>query len=295
MITFRNYLDEDYQSDYQSVCDFLIELNERERNHINWNWARWEWMYRHPEFDNSLIGSIGLWLDGERIVGAAIYDMYFGEGFCGALPEYDRLYPEILDYACGKLSDEDGFAFAICESDDSLIEAARKAGFAKADQSEHMLSIPLEGNFAPALPEGYSLAELDPVKELCEFQWLLWQGFDHGDDRAAFELENDVTMRITEFRRHFNPELSVAAVNGAGENGAYCCMWYDARTDYAYVEPVCVIPSFRGKGIGKAVVQEALRRAKALGAECAYVISDMDFYRKLGFADDRHFSFWRKK
>ena len=96
-LSFRHYA----EADYEAVCRFLIDLNRNERSHIHWNWARFEWMYEHPECDKSLLGSIGLWLDGARVVGAAIYDMYFGEAFCGALPEYAALYPEILDYAWG--------------------------------------------------------------------------------------------------------------------------------------------------------------------------------------------------
>ncbi|MDO5138053.1 MAG: GNAT family N-acetyltransferase, partial [Oscillospiraceae bacterium] len=79
MAGFRHFKNEDYEA----VCEFLIELNRNSKDHINWNWARFEWMYEHPEFDKSSIGSIGLWTDSDRIVGAAIYDMYFGEAFCG--------------------------------------------------------------------------------------------------------------------------------------------------------------------------------------------------------------------
>ena len=42
------------------------------------------------------------------------------------------------------------------------------------------------------------------------------------------------------------------------------------------------------------VVTEALRRAREKGAQRAYVISDMDFYKKLGFEKDRIFTFYRK-
>ena len=98
-VYFKNYT----KKDYNAVCDFLIELNRNDNSHINWNWARFEWMAEHPEFDKSATDSIGLWLDNERIVGAAIYDMYFGEAFCGAFPEYSDLYPEILDYAYREL------------------------------------------------------------------------------------------------------------------------------------------------------------------------------------------------
>ena len=81
---FKHYCN----NDYEAVCDFLIELNRENQNHISWNWVRFEWMMEHPEFDKSLMDSIGLWLDGEKVIGAAIYDMYFGEGFSGVLPEY---------------------------------------------------------------------------------------------------------------------------------------------------------------------------------------------------------------
>ena len=37
---FKHYSNEDYEA----VCKFLIELNRENQNHINWNWARFEWM-----------------------------------------------------------------------------------------------------------------------------------------------------------------------------------------------------------------------------------------------------------
>ena len=34
-VSVRGYRDEDYEA----VCDFLIELNQKDRTHINWNWG----------------------------------------------------------------------------------------------------------------------------------------------------------------------------------------------------------------------------------------------------------------
>ena len=99
---------------------------------------------------------------------------------------------------------------------------------------------------------------------------------------------------MSQVRRHFRPELGVTAMNANGEPVACCCVWVHPDTDYAYVEPVCTIPAFRGKGVGKAVVNEALRRAQGLGAKCAYVISDQVFYEKLGFVFDSHYTFYHK-
>ena len=288
---FKNY----NSKDYEAVCDFLIELNRKSRNHINWNWGRFEWMMEHPEFDKSLMNSIGIWIDDDRVVGAAIYDMYFGEAFVGVLPEYSALYPEILDYAYRELNDENGLGIAICDTCFDEICTVESTGFEIAEQTEIVMRIDLNKELSVDLPDGLYFAELDPVKELVAFQWLLWQGFDHGTDKAEFEMDGDVFPEIPEFRKHFIPSLSIAAKNGGGEYVSYCCLWYSGKTDYAYVEPVCTVPSYRGKGVAKAVIYEALNRARSLGAKKAYVLSDMPFYKKLGFRKDKHFTFYWKK
>lgn len=284
---FRHFSD----ADYEAVCDFLIALNRSDRTHINWNWARFEWMYEHPEFDKSAMDAIGLWLDGDRVVGAAIYDMYFGEAFCGVLPEYASLYPEVLRYAYDALRDDTGIAIAICDTNTAEIEAAKRAGFAPIDQTEMIMKIDLSTARDAALPDGFTLFEPDPVENADKMQWLFWQGFDHGEDRAEFEREE---MTAPQRRKHMRRELGIAAVDGTGEYAAFCCLWYSEKTDYAYVEPVCTIPRHRGKGLAKALLYEAMDRAKALGAKTAYVISDMPFYEKLGFRKAYHYMFYRK-
>ena len=103
--------------DYQAVCDFLIALNEQSKTHINWNWARWEWMYAHPYCDRTLLHTIGLWKDKDTVVGAAIYDMYHGEAFCATLYGYEELLHEILDYAYRRLRDENGLGIAVNNAD----------------------------------------------------------------------------------------------------------------------------------------------------------------------------------
>ena len=286
-VSFRSYRDEDYEA----VCDFLIELNQKDRTHINWNWTRFEWMMEHPEFDKSASSSIGLWRSEGRIVGAAIYDMYFGEAFCAALPEYEALYPKILDYAYRELKDDSGLGIAVHDGNQAEIAAAKAVGFVREEQQETVMRLDLDNLMISDLPEGFSLSELDPVREAYDFQWLLWQGFDHGEDREAFEREDPV---IPQNRRHLNQRLSLTALAPDGGKVSYCCVWFHKDTDYAYVEPVCTIPSCRGKGIAAALLSEALNRTKMLGAKEAYVISDLPFYGKLGFEKAQHYSFYRK-
>lgn len=283
----RSYRDEDYDA----VCDFLITLNQKDRAHINWNWARFEWMAEHPEFDRSAASSIGLWWADGRVVGAAIFDMYFGEAFCAALPEYEALYSEILDYAYRELKDDSGLGIAIREGSRTEAEAAEAAGFVLSEQHETVMRLDLDRVRPSDLPEGFSFLELDPLQEGYDFQWLLWQGFDHGEDREAFEREDPLVLQN---RRHLNKHLSLTAISRDGIKAAYCCVWFHKDTDYAYVEPLCTVPSFRGRGIGSALLLEALNRAKALGAREAFVISDLPFYKNLGFETVQRYTFFRK-
>ena len=286
-VSFRSYRDEDYEA----VCDFLIELNQKDRTHINWNWARFEWMMEHPEFDKSASSSIGLWWSDGRVVGAAIYDMYFGEAFCGVLPGHETLYPDILDYACRELKDDSGLAIAINNDNAAEIKAALQAGFERIDQKETIMELSLDRTFSLTLPEELQLREMDQIADWNALEWLFWQGFDHGDDREAFERSLD---HVPHVRRHFNKALCLSAADISGEPVSHCSLWFHPDTDYAYVEPVCTIPGYRGKGIASALLSEAFSRAKALGAKKAYVISDLPFYEKLGFEKAQQYTFYRK-
>lgn len=286
-VIFRNYT----ESDYQKVCDFLIELNRDSKEHINWNWARFEWMYEHPEFDKDSKGAIGLWLDCGKIVGAAIYDMYFGEAFCGVLQEYKELYAQVLDYAWHTMKDASGLGVAICQNSLYEAEIAQTQGFSANEQTETILQISAEHAFPVRLPDGYRFADLDPAERPYDFQWILWQGFDHGEDRAEFEKSENIVPQI---RKHLQKQLSILVKDAFHQPAAYCCLWYDPRTEYAYVEPICVTPSHRGKGIAKAMLYEALNRVGACGAKTAYVISDMAFYRHLGFREHSRHVFYQK-
>lgn len=286
-ILFKNYTDDDYEA----LCEFLIVLNANNDSHINWNWARLEWMIEHPEFDKSLKNSIGLWTVDNKIVGAAIYDMYFGEGFCGVLPEHKDLYPDVVKYACRELKDDSGFGLAICDENADEVKSIKDLGFTIADQDETIMEKSLDDDLSAELPTGLKLFCPDPVEDVYDLEWLFWQGFDHGDDKAEFEREEEIIPRV---RKHFNKDLGVAAVNENGEMVACCLLWYMPGTDYVYVEPVCTIPSYRGKGVAKALIFEALRRAKKLGANRAYVISNMEFYEKLGFRKKYHYTFYWK-
>ena len=188
---FKHYT----KCDYEAVCDFLIELNRDNQNHINWNWGRFEWMMEHPEFDKSLMNSIGLWMDGKKVVGAAICDMYFGEAFVGVLPEYSALYPEILDYAYRELKDDNGLSIAICDACTDEMNVVKSAGFEVAEQTETVMSMELDSVLPVELPDGFRFASLDPSKEPYEFQGCC------GRALTTEQIDRHLNKRRRSFRR----------------------------------------------------------------------------------------------
>lgn len=276
--------------DYQAVCDFLITLNQQDQTHINWNWARWEWMYAHPYCDRSVLNTIGLWKDAGIVVGAAIYDLFHGEAFCATLDGYEELLPEILDYAHCSLQDENGLGIAVNDTDIRMQKLLTHLGYHKAEQTETILCRSLDQNLDYELSDGFTIREIHFPEDNLAYQTVIWKGFDHEGD--SVELEKMLSNKV--LPPHRVPNLSLAVVDGTGEFAAHCTCWYDERTDYAYVEPVCTIPKYRGMGLGKAVVMEALNRCSKLGAKEAFVISEQEFYKKLGFEFHSHYTFYWK-
>lgn len=277
--------------DYQAVCDYLIALNQQDQTHINWNWGRWEWMYAHPYCDRTLLHTIGLWKDKDTVVGAAIYDMYHGEAFCAALDGYEALLPQILDYAQCNLRDENGLGIAVNDTDIRMQKLLTHLGYHKAEQTETILCRSLDQNLDYELSDGFTIREIHFPEDNFAYQTVIWKGFDHEGDSA--ELEKMLGNKV--LPPHREPNFCLAVVDGTGEFAAHCTCWYDKRTDYAYVEPVCTIPKYRGMWLGKAVVMEALNRCRKLGAKEALVISEQDFYRKVGFESHSHYTFYWKQ
>ena len=68
-------------------------------------------------------------------------------------------------------------------------------------------------------------------------------------------------------------------------------VWYNGGNT-AYIEPVATVPEHRGKGLGRAVVYEAANRAKEQGAKRAIVLSDQDFYKRLGMIKSSEVGTW---
>jgi mycothiol synthase len=133
-----------------------------------------------------------------------------------------------------------------------------------------------------ALPEGWFVSH---VKAENEFE-----------QRVALHREVWHPSKVTleSYRRlrtiaGYTPELDLVAISPEGTFASYCICWLDPVSKIGEFEPVGTRSAFRGKGLGKAVMLEGLRRLKASGMQTAIVYSlgsnqaSRKLYESVGF------------
>ena len=143
-------------------------------------------------------------------------------------------------------------------------------------------------------PTGWSVREVDG-----EGEW---------EDRVEIhrEMWQSSRMSLEAYRRlreapGYMAELDLVAVGPGGALGSYCICWLDAGSKTGLFEPVGTHPAHRGKGLGRTVMLEGLRRLRALGARSALVSALHDneaasgLYESVGFRTvDREYLYGKK-
>jgi predicted N-acetyltransferase YhbS len=141
------------------------------------------------------------------------------------------------------------------------------------------------------LPRGFKVQSLEDDNDLNKIDRVLWRGFNHEG-----EPDGDLSGRkLMQSAPNFRRDLNIVVVSPDGNYVSYCGMWYDSVNKVAYVEPVATDPDNRRMGIGKAAVLEGIRRCKELGAVQVKVVSNKQFYLKMGFETIYTMEAWVKK
>jgi mycothiol synthase len=94
-------------------------------------------------------------------------------------------------------------------------------------------------------------------------------------------------------------ELNLVMVAPDGSFAAHAALNYDVANRYAIFEPVCTHPDHRQRGLAKALMLEALRRVRPMGAKIIEVSTgDADaanaLYDSLGFTEYYKAYAWKK-
>ena len=180
-----------------------------------------------------------------------------------------------------------------------LREAFAASGYRPTGQSDFQLNHQPLGDdlLAPELPPG---GEVRPVRP-----------DDPADISARVALHREVweSSKFTEpgyarlrGRPVYRPDLDLVAVTPAGELAAYCIVWWDPEARVGELEPVGAAVAHRRRGYGKALLRDALRRLRDLGATDAIVVSGTGpeweasrrLYASVGFARVTLFERWER-
>jgi predicted N-acetyltransferase YhbS len=297
-IKFRNY---DLLQDYRRVDEFLIAHYQPNNADGNWIEPAWEYMHGHAYLDQTSLDKIGIWEEAGEIVGVAHYESIPGEAFFEFHPDYRHLREVMLDHAEANLtgiSRQDGRKYLrayVNDYDEALLSLVKVRGHTRdAEATRPMYQFAIPDPFPViSLPAGFRLTSLAEECDWAKVNRVIWRGFNHkGEPPSSDEmLEERRKMFDTPTARR---DLKIAVASPKGDFVAFCGMFYEPACQFAYVEPVATDPDFRRLGLGKAAVLEGIRRCGALGATAAYVGSDQEFYKALGFKKIYNSECWIK-
>ena len=281
-----------FTDDFHRVRDFLVRINQDEITKSGFLWGRWEWMFSQPWYcDTSALSRIGIWEEGGEIVAVVTYEAETGFAWFLTDRGHAFLHQDMLRYALDNMTRNGTIRVLIEDADDDLPRIAAAHGLIPTRDKQPNSALDLTGDLSYRLPDGYRITSLADDCDLHRLNRVLHRGFNNPGDVPA-TLEAIQERRTSVSGPHLNRDLNITVVAPNGEYAAYCGIWYDPATDYAYVEPVCTDPDHRRRGLGRAAVLEAARRCEQLGAKVAFVSSDQQFYYSIGFVPYSSGTWW---
>ena len=282
-----------FGEDYASLRRFLIELDSP-----NWPFGRWDWLVTHRLLERSWLGRIGLWEEEGRIVAAVLHDTVPGRAYLLMHDTQRPLAPQLIAHAEEAFGVDGRVQLLIRDGDLEVQTAALRQGYHAGQDGEqdaiHCLD-PRDLDYR--LPEGYRISTLGEEMRLHELGQLMWRSFNLESRGIGPYVADEASWRSTEaqlIRPNVNLDLKVIILSPDDRLVAFCGCWCEPGVRHALVEPVAVDPDVQGLGLGRAVVCEALRRCRALGAEAAFVGSTLPFYYRIGFRPYATWSWWEK-
>lgn len=273
---------------YPEIYRFLLRAEKFPYNE-HFHWGRFEWMHTHSMLEEDKLTNIAMFRDeNDEIVGMITYDTFYDDRVYLLHTSSDEcLLNKMIDAV---FENENGaVTIKVNSKDEALANVLRERQFERTQKDGSMLELDLGGALDYVIPDPYSIPPQEFVMDRWQYQFVIHKGFDN--EGIPERWDDEVFARLT---RGFNQNTGLRTFAVAdGVYCAHCGLWY-TEGDSAYVEPVLTVPEHRKKGLAKAVVYEACKRARNLGAKRATVLSDQEFYYKIGFKCSSEVYCWEK-
>jgi len=292
--------------DVRRIRDLLVETHPISPPGFNWEVRRWDgWRFysNTPVWNSEWEDRVQLWetADG-RLVGA-VNPEGTGDAYLQVHPQYRHFIEEdMLAWAEEHLSRPASgggrelltIAFEYDRPRKLLLE---RRGYENRGIGGvfYLLRFGLQAMPEARLPAGYRLratrpGDFDDAQRLAD---LL---------NAAFGRDIHNPEEYLAFAEHapcFEQDLDLIAEAPDGSFASYVGLPYDQQNRYAIFEPVCTHPDHLQKGLARALMWEALRRARALGAlsastETGTAEAANRLYESIGFTETYEIGVWRK-
>jgi hypothetical protein len=301
-VAFRKY---EPKKDFLNVRDMLIETYSAFDRPVNWPFVRWEYAryYCAPMLGSfGLDGSsdasieksqqairlwenaVGVWEnENAKIVAVVCPDEYvpwhpgFGLAFFQRRPGYDFLLDEMLVYSKKTFVKDNASSVFIPAHDTPLQNAAKKHGFIQSEKGfENWLEYDLKDLPGVNLPKGFCFQSMADNNDFEKRRKVLGLSFYH---REPNEWPSLFSYRELQKAPDYRKDLDIVVVAPNNDFVSCCIAWVDTHNKIAMLEPVGSIVL----GMGREVVMEGLRRARALGAETGIMETPLKYYERIGF------------
>ena len=271
MIKFKSF---DINNDFDKVYEFLI--NNYSYNRENGTEAPFL-TYSLGNLKESLINKNTIIYDNDKIIGYLGIELGLGEAYFFFSNDLDSdAIKTIIDYAINNLSVDNHIIMRVYSKQTKLKEELKRLGFSLTGAwkfYDYDYSIDINSS----LPKGCKF--FDGEIDLIKLKKCIWQGFDNdGDNEDISALE-----KIIHHKKYSH--MDVIVINEDNEYVGYCGVWIEERNKLCYLEPLCVISSYRNKGVGKAIIAEVIRKTKDLGLR-RMTGGISDFYKQIGFSSN---------
>ena len=275
-----------FNEQYQELYQFLLHAKKLEYNE-HFHWGRFEWMHRHSYLDIDRLTSIVIFRDADgEIVGLITYDTsYDDRTYLIHTSEDADLLNAMVDAVLA--GEESKVIIKVNSKDAALCTVLRERQFERTHRDNTVLTLDLSRELEYSLSEDYSISQPGFDVDDWQYQLVIHKGFDN---EGIPEKWSDEVLALTP---NENADLKVFAI-AEDIYCAHCGLWY-TEGDAAYVEPVVTVPQHRGQRLAKTVVYEACNRARKLGAKKAIVLSDQEFYYRIGFECSSEVYCWERE
>jgi GNAT superfamily N-acetyltransferase len=207
--------------------------------------------------------SVGVMTDGTRLAGFALRDGgdVLVQTDAAHLKERVALLAWAEDRA--RSDREPELLLSIWEDDPGLHEDSRVRGYAPSERYGYELvrELPRDPG-PPSLPPGFEMISLTPELNAAYVALHRAEWSRPGKPSTYDEQQHESVVAMPDFR--YDLVSIVRAPDGS--LAASCISWWDPRSSSVEIEPLGTHPSYRRRGLARAIVQDVFRRAWTLGA-----------------------------